>query len=296
MRDYVLFADGCSNLVKEDRERLGIKLIPMHIFIDDVKYDTTPDYEFMDSKAFYDRVRNGDRIYTSMVLPEEFEANFEEVLKTGKDILYIGCALKLSAAVRSAEEAKDNLLKKYPDAKIEIIDSKNATYALGMAIIDAAIRKNEGMSIEDNAKTAIDTLLNYNEIGYVDKLVYLKRAGRVSAPSAFFGGLLGIKPIIVSDKEGGNAAIEKAKGKNKAFLRMIELLKEYMDLSHTTVYMNHADCLIEAKEFAKLINEKISDKLEFIYHDIEPTIGCCVGPGTIIFNFYAKKEMRNLAD
>lgn len=295
--DYQIFTDACSNIVKEDRDKYDIKIVPLHIFIDEVKYDTTPDYEFMDSKEFYDKVKNGNRIYSSMILPNEFEEKFEEVLKEGKDILYIGCAAKLSSSVKSAMIAKDDLLKKYPNRNIVVIDSKCATYALGMAVIDAAKRKDAGISLLDNAEMVEETKLNYNQIGYVDKLIYLKRSGRVSAPSAFFGGLLGIKPIIVSDKEGGNAAIEKVKGRTKAFNRMIEILKEYMDTKeHHLVYMNHADCLEDAKEFAKLIKENINDeKLEFVYHDIEPTIGCSVGPGTIIFNFYAKEEMRDLA-
>ncbi len=296
MKDYVIVVDGCSCMIKEDREKYGIRILSSPYFIegDDKKYVASPDYDTISAKEFYEVVRSGKRITTSMINQKDFENLFEEIIKSGKGVLYTGSALKLTASVNQALLAKKELESKYPNAKIECIDTKSAGYAVGMLAMDACKRRDDGMSLEDNVNEIKNHLMNYNEIGYVDKLVYLKRAGRVSAPSAFFGGLLGIKPIIVSDLEGGNNAFEKIKGKQKSFDRMVEILQKYMDTSnHKTVYMMHADCLDEAQGFAQAIQKGFNDKdLKIEFRNIEPAIGASVGPGTLIFNFYASEDLR----
>lgn len=295
MRDYVVVCDGNSNLNRAEREKYGIRMVCAKYELNGKLYEANADYEAMPYKEFYDQIRNGVRITTSKANPSEFEELFEEIVKEGKDILYIACAQKLSASYTSGLAAKDEVLKKYPEAKIECLNSYNATFALGMMIIDAVKRKDAGMSLEDNFKYAEAHRDCYNQIGTVGKLVYLKRAGRVSAPSAFFGGLLGINPIIVSDKEGGNAAVEKIKGKKKAYERMADVVKQYIDTTdHKVVHMSHADDYENAKEFAELILARVGDpNLSVEYHIIEPAIGASVGPGTLIFNFFSKPTMRD---
>ncbi len=294
MRKYTIVCDGNSNLSLEDRNKYGIKMVCAKFELDGKLYEASPDYKDMSVKEFYDQIRNGKRITTSKVNPSEFEELFEKIVNDGEDVLYIACAEKLSASYSSSLIAKDNILKNHPDANIECVNSHNATYALGMMILDAAKRRDDGMSLIDNVNWIKAHDQEYNQIGTVGELVYLKRAGRVSAPSAFFGGLLGIKPIIVSDKEGGNAAVEKMKGKKKAFLHMAEVVKQYINTKdHKIVYMNHADCIEDATEFANLILEKVNDpELKVEYHIIEPAIGASVGPGTLIFNFYASSKLR----
>lgn len=294
MRDYVIVVDNCSNMVKEKRDKYGIKIVYMHFFIDEKMYDASPDYDVISNVDFNNVMRDGKRITTSQATCSQFEETFEQILKEGKDILYIGCSSKLSATVKEGELAKDNLLKKYPEARIEVIDSYTSTFALEMMVIDAAERKNKGMSLEDNVAKTLEARYNYNYFATPDKLTWLKMAGRVSAPSAFFGGLLSVKPIIVNSKIGENVAVEKVKGRRNSYQRIAELVKDWIDPEHTKIYIAHADAIEDAKEFADVIKSVNSNlKLDIEFGTMEPCVGCSCGPAMLAVCFYSKPGLRD---
>ena len=56
--------------------------------------------------------------------------------------------------------------------------------------------KEKGMSIEENANDLNNVKKRVKGFCFVDDLQALKRGGRISATTAFFGSMLNIKPII----------------------------------------------------------------------------------------------------
>lgn len=121
--------------------------------------------------------------------------------------------------------------------------------------------------------------------------VILKQAGRVSATSAFFGGLLNVKPIIISDVNGANVAVEKVKGRKASFIRIAERIKEkIVDVPHQRILLGHADCLDDALELKRIIQETISQKLDIRISYIGQIIGASTGPGTLGVYFYGTEE------
>ena len=122
---------------------------------------------------------------------------------------------------------------------------------------------------------------NVNQFVTVHSLNALKAAGRVKASSAFFGNLLGVKPILVSDKNGDNIAIKKVKGRLNSLEEIVNLTVDgIIPGDNEFIYVVHADCEDEAKEVEKLLNEKLPDvKVEIGY--IGPIIGASIGADAI---------------
>ena len=76
----------------------------------------------------------------------------------------------------------------------------------------------------------------------VDDLNYLKRGGRLSGASAFFGSMLDIKPIIYASPEGALVPIEKCKGRRKALRRFVELYEERaLDKENGKLYITESN-------------------------------------------------------
>ena len=98
--------------------------------------------------------------------------------------------------------------------------------AEGTMVLDAAEMKEAGKSLEEIAQTIEKTRLSYNQSATVEDLTTLAKHGRVKAATAFFGNIFGVKPILISDAKGMNFAIEKAKGRRNALLRVASLAKE----------------------------------------------------------------------
>lgn len=291
MKKFIIITDSCSDLEKELRDQYDIEYIPNTYSFDGRSVVADLDWKEISVKEFYDLMRNGTRILTSQVTANQYREVFENAIKEGYDILSISCSSALSSGVKASYLIRDELLEKYPEAKIICIDSLMSCSGLGLLCISASKLRSEGKTIEEVASWVEENKLNMHQEAVADKLIYLKRAGRVSAASAFFGGLLNIKPIIISDVRGRNAAVEKVKGKKASFIRLCERIKERItNANDQQVVIGHADCLEDALELKELILEKVDSSLNIRISYIGPMVGASVGPGTMGIYFYGVEE------
>lgn len=288
MRKFVIVTDSCSDLNKELRARFDIDYLQMRVIYDGVDMPASLDWEWMSPKEFYDKMRRGTRFTTSQVIAIEYQEAFEKYVNSGFDVLSISCSSALSGSFRASEIARDEVLASHPEAKIICVDSLRSCLGLGVLCIAASEMRAEGKTIEEVAEWLNAHKLNLHQYGTCDDLVYLRRAGRVSATSAVFGGLLKIKPIIISDAIGQNVANEKVRGRQAALKRLLEhLSKEFKQHDYQKIAISHADCLEEAELFRDNLKTVLPDENIEIYFDVMgPIIGASCGPGTIILYFY----------
>ncbi len=294
MGNYVILTDSACDLESKWREPFGIEYVPMGYSFDGNAYEADLDWKKLSAPEFYNLMRNGTRIYSAQVNVETFEEAFKKYAEEGKDVLYVACSSGLSASVKAGYVARETVLKEYPDRKIIIVDALRACYALGLLVIRAAELKAEGKTIEETAAWLEENKLTVNMEGSVDKLTYLKQAGRVSAASAFFGGLLNIKPIIMADAKGCNYAVEKVKGRRTSFVRIAERVAEtFVDAPYQRVFISHADCLDEAEEFKAIVLEKLGKDVDIHIGYVGPGVGSAVGPGMIGIYYWGKEVTVN---
>ncbi|MBE6587387.1 MAG: DegV family protein [Ruminococcaceae bacterium] len=282
MRKVKIITDSCSDLTPELLERYDIDYCRMCTVEDGVESPALLSWSYEDAHRLYDTIRGGKRITTAQVSVEEFTAVFTKYLEAGMDIVYIACCQKQSGSVNTGSVVARGLLEKYPDAKIFCIDSLNACIGEGIVAIEAAKLAGEGKSAEEICDHVTAIRKNVHEYATVHTLDHLKKAGRVSASSAFFGNLIGVKPILVADKEGAQVAFKKVKGRQAALREIVALLKEGIsDPESTTVYLAHADCTAEEVEALRAIIEAEIAPKEIYPCLIGPIIGASVGPDTI---------------
>lgn len=291
MASIRIFTDTNADLCRELREKYGIEYFKMCTVRDGVVTPADMDWEHCSCKEFYDVLRTGKRITTTQVPAEEFRRGFAECLEKGDTAIYIGCALPLSGSVNTATVVARELLAEHPEGKIYCIDSKNCCNGEGMLAILAATLRDEGKSAEEIV-AAVEARRNcVNQYVTVGSLDMLKKSGRVKGAAAFFGNLLGVKPIIISDANGQNVPIVKVKGRNASLDKLVELMKEsVVDAPAQTVYIQHADCL-EAAEYLK---EKLMALgfADACIGPIGPVVGACIGPDAVgVWCFGKKIEM-----
>ncbi len=291
MKKYVIFTDSCSDLEKEFRDEFNIRYVPNGYSINGKNYVASLDWTEHSPKEFYDIMRRGQRILSSQVNAVSFKEEFEKAINEGYDILYIGCSSALSSSVKTSYIVRDELLEKYPDTKIICIDALRACSGQGLLVIRAGELQKEGKSIDEVANWIEENKLTMHQEGSVDKLTWLKQAGRVSAVSAFFGGLLNIKPLIISDIHGKNVAVEKVKGRRASFVRIAQRIKErIVDVPYQRIVVCHADSYDDALEMKKIILDTLQKDYDIrITHICQP-VGTAVGPGMIGVYFYGVKE------
>mgnify|MGYP002796899312 FL=1 len=291
MRDYVILSDSCCDLDADLRKKYGIEYIPMRIIFGDTDIPASLDWEKISPKEFYDMMRGGVRVRTAQINADEFKEAFSKYLDEGKDVMYIACPSALSNSYKSSLMAHDILAQERPDGKIVCIDSRNACLGLGMICMTASELRAEGKSIDETAQYIEAHKQEVNQFATVESLNYLKRAGRVSTTSAVFGGLLQVKPIIISDADGQNVAVEKVKGRKNSLVRLADLFKEtYRSNPHQRICIGHADAPEAAEELKTLVKERMPEEgVEVITAGIGPIIGATTGPGTLAVYCYGKE-------
>ena len=282
-----LFTDTSANLPVEIIDEYGIEVVPFSYTIDGVEY--IPEREF-DGKAFYDAMRAGSEVKTSMVNAGTFIERFKAALDAGRDVLYIGMSGGISGTANAALMAKQELDEEYPDRKIIVIDTLAASLGEGLFVIKAAEQLNDGVAldaIEEDIRAQVPSMCQSFTVG---DLKYLKKTGRVSGAAAIIGNVLSIHPILVGDYEGKIVVKAKVRGMKRTLDALAERYAELALNKTETIGIAHAD----NEEGKAYLVQRLRDKgltgkcLSVCY---EPVTGSHVGPGTVALFFFGTDRM-----
>lgn len=288
MKKIQIITDSCSDLTPELMTKYGVDYAKMNTVYEGKTSPADLAWSEEEVHALYGIMRNGGRVTTTQVPVEEFNRIFRKYLDEGCDIVYIGCSLKQSGSVNTARVLAKKLKEEYPDSEISCIDSLHASMGEGVLALDAAKFAAEGGKTVAEITEYVENRRKYlHQFVTVHSLDSLKRAGRVKASSAFFGNLLGVKPILVADADGEQAAFKKVKGRQNSITEVVKLLKEHIrEPEDQTVYFAHSDCSPEEVETIRsLIKAEIPCRDVYTGY-IGPIIGASIGPDAIaIFAF-----------
>ena len=287
MNEYIIFTDSACDLSEETLREWGVKYIELtYTFSDSPRqwgnYETT-------APEFYQKMRDGGVAKTSAININGFIEAFEPIVADGVDVLYLGFSGGLSSTVRSAAMAANQLSEKYPERRITVIDTLAASAGQGLLVHLAVEAKRGGADMDAVASVVRENILKLAHWFTVDDLVYLKRGGRVSAVSAFVGGMLGIKPVLHVDNDGHLIAMEKVRGRRTSLKMMLQKYTETAETpSSGVVYISHGDCIGDAIALAGMLKEAHGVDVSLIT-EIGSVIGAHSGPGTLAL-FYIAKE------
>ena len=173
-----IFTDNTSDLHCQDKYK-DFGIVNISFTIDGKTYEgESQEYTV---KNFYDDMRAGAKVSTAMINQQQFLDTFEPVLKEGKDILYLSFSSALSGTYNSACIAARELQEKYPNNKIEVFDTLNASLGEGLFVHYMLEKREKGASLEELVEYANSIVNNVCSYFIVDDLKHLARMGRVSA-------------------------------------------------------------------------------------------------------------------
>lgn len=290
IKPYVIFTDATADLPSEELQKHDIQVLPMSYKLSG--QDALYEGGWTDERfhAFYDRLRGGEPVSTSQITPAAYEEFFSPWLEKGRDILYVCFSSGLSGSYQSACVAAPLLMERFPGRKVVVCDSLGATFGEGLAVLQAARNREQGLSIEENGKWINDHVLNNVHWFTVDDLMFLKRGGRISAATAILGTTLQIKPVMHVDDEGHLIPVEKAQGRRtslKAIARKMQV--SGVGLEAQKVYIGHGDARGDAEFLAETIRKTVPVQGIHIGM-ISPIIGAHSGPGTIALFFVGSRR------
>ena len=293
MAKFKIFTDSCSDLGTTDRKKYDLEYVHMGIVVDGEEKRADLDWIDYTPEEFYGWLKAGKKIKTTQVSLPEFIDCFSAVMKEGYDVLYIGCSSKLSGSVNTCEVlAKQQLLEEFPDRKLIVVDSLLGSVGEGMLAIRASMLREEGKSLEEVAQWCEENKKYFNMFATVDTLNYLKAAGRIKGAKAFFGNIMGVKPIFISDLHGNNLTIKKVKGTKQSLEELIQGVKDtcYKE-QWNSVYIGQG-CVMDRAEIVKQRLEQEMPGLDVHIVWIGPIVGTTCGPGVIATFCFGKEVTR----
>ena len=293
MSDYILSCCSTMDLTADMMKQRDIRYVCFSYELGGKAYKDDLGVT-MPLGEFYQAMERGEDTKTSHVNVAEFLEYFESLLKEGKDILHISFSSGLSGSYNSAKIAAEQLKEKYPAQKLIVIDSLAASSGYGLLMIKAADLRDGSMDIDTLAKWVEENKLRVHHWFFSTTLKYYIRGGRVSKTAGFFGGILGICPLLHVDKEGRLIPMEKVRTKKKVYQaivnRMLELAdkgKDYDDLC----FMSNSYCPEDAEAVRDMVESTFPKlKGKVLINDIGTVIGAHSGPGTVALFFFGKSR------
>ena len=299
MNNFDIFADSGNNIPDELIEKYGLGVIPYLCTVNGVetacRENGVPFSET--AKKFYAKLREGAEIKTSLIGEARFEEALTPSLQAGKDVILFTITQTLSGTYAQAVAAKEELEKKFPQNRVYVIDTANASMGSCLLVLKVAEMRELGVGATECANWADENKYKVNSYVTVDDLKYLRKGGRVSAVAAIAGTLLNIKPVLWAN-DTVPAKLEvfcKERGKKKALATILKAVDEKIENADTqTVAIAHADCIDDANYLKEALLEKGVKNVIIEYYDL--CTGGHVGPGTIALFFFGKDRRGKAAE
>lgn len=287
MSDYVITTDSNSDVLPEFIKENDLTIIPQYYSFGDTVYG---DELNMPPHEFYETMRKGELPKSQANNPAVIRDKFEKILKEGKNILHIAFSSALSGSCNNVVMTANELLEDYPDRKIMVFDSLNASLGEGVSVYRAVELWKEGKSMEEVYDILMEERDHVNVSFTVNDLYHLQRGGRVSKTTAVVGSLVNIKPILVVTSTGELKSDGTVRGRKKSLKTLVARLEESLDLDsygkERMVAVLHGDCIDDAKAVADMVKELGFTNV--IINDVSPSIGTHAGPGVVGLINYGK--------
>ena len=288
-----VISDTTSYLDPVLRDELNIQIVPLSVHFPDESFqEDRVDYDY-----FYGKIIRENIIPTSsQPSAGDFLTIFREIIAAGDDIVAVFISSAMSGTYSNACGSKVELLKEYPYAKIEIIDSRTNCMALGAIVLAAARAAGNGASFEEVVEAAYQARDRVHFYFTPKTLEFLRKGGRIGTASALLGSALNISTILTVDMSKGMTHLHaKARGSAGALEKIYQILAaDSQSYGLSAIYVHH----ISAKEKGDEIRAALAAAYPGVpvsVCDIGPVIGLHVGPGTlgvVYSTVRTKREIR----
>jgi len=289
---FAIITDSSANLTDEQIKNYDLHILSLEFLVDGASYRGYTEGEKTDNKQFYEMMRKGKVVKTSLVSLNEADVTLRSSFEKGNDVLYLGFDSAISGTYDAVSMYMEKVQRdEFPERKLRCVDTLAAALGQGLFVVEAAKKREQGAALDEIADWALFNRLKFAHWFTVDDLNYLQRGGRLSKGVAIAGTILNIKPILQVDFEGRLVPVEKVRGRKKSIQALYEKFAATAaePKNAQPVFISHGDCLADAEELAGLIREN-HGVTNFVINDLDPVIGAHAGPGTLALFFISAED------
>lgn len=281
----ILSADSTCDLGDELRERFHVHYYPFHVILDGQSYSDGVDLQPDDIYRVYEE--KGILPKTAAISVGEYVEFFKQWTDQGFEVIHVCIGSGLSSTYNNCRLAAEELPGVYP------IDSRNLSTGMGLVVIEAAKRIEQGLPAEQ-IQREVQALTGRCHASFVlDTLEFLYKGGRCSALAMFGANVLKLKPgIEVIDGKGGAMDVgKKYRGSlERALTQYVQdKLEGRTDLVPERVFITHSGISDERIALVRSLVEKYAHFDEICVTRAGCTISSHCGPNTLGVLFMTKE-------
>lgn len=251
--NYKIVIDSCGELPASYKEDARFESVPLTLTVEGE--DIVDDASF-DQKSFLAKVAASPTCpKSSCPSPDSYKNAYD---CPAEHIYAVTLSAELSGSYNSAMLGRQLLLEEKPDKKIHVFNSKSAS--IGETLIALKIQECEeaDMNFEEVVEQVETYISGQHTYFVLENLETFRKNGRLSRVKALTVSALNIKPVMGSTDEGNVQQRDKARGINKALVKMVNLaVSEVVDPEKKTLAISHCNC----PERAQIVKEAILERL-----------------------------------
>jgi DegV family protein with EDD domain len=279
MAPVAVVTDSTHYMPREIVERHGLHTVSLYVRWGDPPADER-EADLPGFDAFYDHLRTARELpSTSQPSVGDFLAVYEPLLDQGRDIVSVHLSGGISGTVRSAEQARDQLVEGGLDpARITVLDSASVCAGTGLMAVAAANAAKAGADARATAARAREARAELKILFAVETLEFLRRGGRIGGAQAWIGSTLRIKPILAIENEV--VPVERVRTWGRAFQRLVDHLGALRESGNDRFFIQHIQAADQAEDMARRGEAIYGRPPEFV-SEMGPVIGAHAGPGLL---------------
>jgi hypothetical protein len=272
-----IMTDAAGSLTVEDAWRFGITLLDSYVGIEGRFFPETS----VDPGTLYAVMRRGGNVTTSQAPLSKRYAAYDQALADHEQVVYMGVGSAYTDNVQGArgwQEAKD------PQGRFWVVDTGAASGRLGLSALTVSLFAKQGKPLAEVIDFAHQVCSNCREYIFLDRLTYLARGGRLSRPGAFFGDMLGMKPVVSPTSQGAvkTGVVRDSRGQRDYALKMLQKDCSYdgLESGPGCVFLQYTDNYSWVKDVAAADIGFFFPQTRISVRPISLTSGAHMGPGT----------------
>ena len=273
-----ILSDSSCDIPKNLLEKYQIQTIPLTVSFGDEFY---LDQLTIKPKQFIDKlVKSTDIPKSSQPSLMDFTNRYNYLTTHYDSIVSVHLNGKFSGMINSSRKAAA-AVSKTSGKKIDIIDSHNATGALGLTVLRTAEAAIEGVSHEDLVVKAAEWADKTKLFVSCINTQYLISSGRLSTFKALLLKYLRIKPLFTINTEGDLELKTFSFRSKDNFKKILGLIKENYEHKKIWNYcVMHVDNP-DAAQYLSEVVEKLTGRAPLYIEDACPMLASKVGPKAV---------------
>lgn len=282
-----IVTDSSCDLPQEVAKELDITIVPLYVQVGEKTYRDGID---ISPEQIYNDMYSNDSVVptTAAASPHDFAETYSKICHDYENIISIHVSGKLSSTLNAARQGREMAAK--INCRIEVIDSKLATIALGLVAVAAAKAARAGQSMQNILDNVSHTIPAIRVLGMLDTLKYALRGGRLGKAGPLLSSVLPVKPIITI-RDGLVSPVGVVRTRGKGMERLFDMVSSAVNIKEIGI----AHSVMEGEV------RSIVDKLKSIVPNVIPTVanlgpvvGVHGGPGSILMAF--RQEISDQLD